>query len=238
MPGRYAANAAAMWTGLGPTRARVLRDTSDLLAVWNPHRGRFRTVLRRPVRELPLSARELLAAGRPGTIEDPFGRLGAVDAEGARTARLLVMARPAAPVRPAPPKADLQIVPATGRREREDAESVIVHGFPYIDLWPFTAGRLLPRDAPPPGLRVWLARRQRVPAAACCVYDDGATAGVYWLTTLPEQRGRGIAAALLARALAEHQDRTVILTTAPTGAPRYAELGFVEVSEARWHTRR
>ncbi|TDQ45646.1 GNAT family N-acetyltransferase [Actinorugispora endophytica] len=237
MPGSYADNAAALWTGLGPDHTEVLHDAPEAVVLRIPRRGLVRTVLRDPLEELPGTVRGILDAGGPRVVEDPFGALGDAWTTGAETADLTVMARPPAPVRPAPPKADLEIVRVADRRALEEAESTIVYGFPYRDLWPYTPGLLLPPEAlDAPGLRVWLARRQRVPAAACCTYDDGATVGVYWVATLPEQRGRGIARAVLAAALADHQDREVVLTATPAGVPLYADLGFGEVSGARWHS--
>ncbi len=235
MPESYAANAAAGLIALGPGHVEVRYDSPELVVLRESGLDRTRAVPRRPLRRLPEAAAALLASG-PGTVEDPFGTLPAPRGAGTTTVRLSVMARSPGAVPPAPRKADLEITRVTDQDELAAAENVILHGLARPDLWSSAPGRLLPPHAlTVPGLRVWLARRQRVPAAACCTYDDGATVGVYAVTTLPEQRGRGIAGLLLARALADHGDRRAVLTTTAAGLPACRALGFTEVSEARRH---
>ncbi|MEY9215129.1 GNAT family N-acetyltransferase [Thermobifida halotolerans] len=236
MPESYAANTAALWIALGHTHTEVLHDSPELVVLSQPRLGLVRVVTRRPLRELPAAARAFLDA-KAGLVDDPFGTLHPPGSTGVRTVRRPIMARPPMPVRRAPEKADLEFLRVTGPEELREAENVIVHGFPHLDLWPPVPGRLLPADAlAVPGLRVWLVRRQRVPAAACCTYDDGATVGVHWLVTLPEQRGRGIARLLLSRALADRPDRGAVAAASPEGLAVGADLGFDKVSEARWHT--
>ncbi|WP_068756666.1 GNAT family N-acetyltransferase [Thermobifida cellulosilytica] len=235
MPESYAANAASGRIGLGTVHTEVRHDSPDLVVLREVPLDRFRIVARRPLRRLPAAAAGYLAAAA-GIVEDPFGTLPAPGSAGVATVRMPVMARPPGAVPPPPCKADLEVTRVTDRAGLEAAEQVIAYGFPRLLPWPCAPGRLLPPHAPTvAGLRVWLARRQGVPAAACCTYDDGATVGLHALAVLPEQRGRGIARLLAARALADHADRRAVLATTEAGAPLFRSLGFTEVSQARWH---
>jgi GNAT superfamily N-acetyltransferase len=66
-------------------------------------------------------------------------------------------------------------------------------------------------------------------AAVLAVHDCDGDAGVFWVATLPEARGRGLAAGLLSVAMLEARERGCdISTLQATGAgePVYARLGY------------
>jgi GNAT superfamily N-acetyltransferase len=77
-----------------------------------------------------------------------------------------------------------------------------------------------------------------VPAAALMLHFSHGLAGVYWVGTAPEARGKGFATVLMTRAsnLAfEHGARAVILQATPYGEPVYKKLGYEEVTRYPWY---
>jgi GNAT superfamily N-acetyltransferase len=76
------------------------------------------------------------------------------------------------------------------------------------------------------------------PAAAVMLHFSHELAGVYWVGTAPEARGRGHATVLMSRAsnLAfERGARAVILQATPYGEPVYKKLGYKEVTRYPWY---
>ena len=125
--------------------------------------------------------------------------------------------------------------------EASDAEALaavertVVEGFPVSARQPWTRGGMLPEELlSEPGVRGWLASASGQHAGACLTYDDGTVVGVYWVTTLPQHRSRGVARALLAAALAAHPDKPATLVATLLGEPLYRKLGFVEHGVTRW----
>jgi GNAT superfamily N-acetyltransferase len=146
-----------------------------------------------------------------------------------------IMDRPADPIEVF--EADGTVIGRVGDADDlAEAERVIVDGFPQRMHQPWTRGRSLPpRLLEVPGWTAWLARRDGEPAAAGFTYDDGKAVGVYWLATLPEHRSRGLARAIMTRALAAHPARTATLVATEAGEPLYHSLGFVTVSTSAWY---
>ncbi|MFG1610177.1 GNAT family N-acetyltransferase [Actinoplanes sp. NPDC049265] len=73
----------------------------------------------------------------------------------------------------------------------------------------------------------------RVVATAAVVLSDG-VAGLYWIATAPEYRGRGIGAELTTAAMRIARDHGVDVATlqaSSMGEPVYRRLGFVEAGE-------
>ncbi|MFB7905664.1 GNAT family N-acetyltransferase [Kitasatospora sp. NPDC056076] len=118
-------------------------------------------------------------------------------------------------------------------------ERIVVDGFPLPARQPWTRGEALPeRLLAEPGCRAWLGRVDGAPAGACLTYDDGTATGVYWVATLPDQRGRGVARAVLEAALTHaHPDRPATLVATSVGEPLYRKLGFTGQGPTRWWTR-
>ena len=117
------------------------------------------------------------------------------------------------------------------------ADRVIVTGFPVED---FPVGLLLG-----PSLHhrteVTLARMATDADAAetvgACIRVPSARAdGIYWLTTLPHARSRGIGRALMNDAL-QSATQPVSLTASRPGRPLYESLGFRTISQSNWWTR-
>ncbi|MEU4120173.1 GNAT family N-acetyltransferase [Kitasatospora sp. NPDC028055] len=118
-------------------------------------------------------------------------------------------------------------------------ERTVVDGFPLPARQPWTRGEALPeRLLAEPGCRAWLGRVDGAPAGACLTYDDGTSTGVYWVATLPDQRGRGVARAVLEAALTRaHPDRPATLVATSVGEPLYRKLGFAGQGRTSWWTR-
>ncbi len=61
---------------------------------------------------------------------------------------------------------------------------------------------------------------------------------MYWVVTLPDQRGRGVARVVLQTALAHaHPDRPATLVATTLGEPLYRKLGFTEQARTCWWSR-
>ncbi|MGV9270678.1 GNAT family N-acetyltransferase [Kitasatospora sp. NPDC003701] len=159
---------------------------------------------------MPVMARE------PGSLEAPL--LGALPSSGALRG------------------GDLTVDEALDADAFAEVEHAVVDGFPITDHQPWTRGGMLPdRLRNEPGLRAWRARIGGELAGACLTYDDGRVTGVYWVATLPEQRSRGVARAVLETALAAaHPDRPATLLATELGEPLYRKLGFAVVGRSHW----
>ncbi|MFF1902443.1 GNAT family N-acetyltransferase [Kitasatospora sp. NPDC058218] len=161
-------------------------------------------------RAMPVMARE------PGPLEVPL--LGALPSSGALGG------------------GDLTVDEALDAEAFAEVEHAVVDGFPITDRQPWTRGGMLPeRLRHEPGLRAWRARIGGDLAGACLTYDDGRATGVYWVATLPEQRSRGVARAVLETALAAaHLDRPATLVATMLGEPLYRKLGFAVEGRSHW----
>jgi GNAT superfamily N-acetyltransferase len=96
---------------------------------------------------------------------------------------------------------------------------------------------------PPPGTFRWYrARLDGDVAAVLGTLDHEGDCGIYWVATLPEARGRGLAGRLLHGALAEARERGCDISTLEAtmlGRPVYARLGYREVGTLQmWERRR
>ncbi|MGW5385286.1 GNAT family N-acetyltransferase [Nocardia sp. NPDC003963] len=85
-----------------------------------------------------------------------------------------------------------------------------------------------------PAWRIWLARIDREPVGAACIYYDGKVLGAYWVATLREQRFKGIARGLMSTALAAYPDSPATLLATAAGRPLYESMHFGTVREVTW----
>lgn len=79
------------------------------------------------------------------------------------------------------------------------------------------------------GLHAYVARLDGVASCALVTAEHDGSAGVYFVATLPEARGRRLASRLLGRALLDARERgcaTATLQATRMGAPLYERLGF------------
>ncbi|MFI9361628.1 GNAT family N-acetyltransferase [Kitasatospora sp. NPDC053057] len=183
------------------------------------------------------------------TLEDPYDGLDLTRFGAVRMPIMPVMAREPGPVEgvtaglpavsPAHGGGTLTVDEALDGDAFALVERTIVDGFPLPARQPWTRGGALPEELlRQPGCRAWTARVDGAPAGACVTYDDGAATGVYWVTTLPDQRGRGVARAVLRTALAHaHPDRPATLVATSAGEPIYRKLGFTRQAPTCWWSR-
>jgi len=79
----------------------------------------------------------------------------------------------------------------------------------------------------------FLARLDGAPVGTALVFLTGGTAGIYWVSSLPDVRGRGIGTALTLAALSHARKRgatLAVLQASGVGLKIYRRLGFREVS--------
>ncbi|WP_410674868.1 GNAT family N-acetyltransferase [Amycolatopsis sp. cmx-4-68] len=58
--------------------------------------------------------------------------------------------------------------------------------------------------------------------------------GVYWVTTRPEHRSKGVGLALMHAVLRHFDDLPVTLTASRAGKALYDKLGFTTLGDAHW----
>jgi GNAT superfamily N-acetyltransferase len=83
-----------------------------------------------------------------------------------------------------------------------------------------------------PGGHLYLAHLDGKPATTAMVIDADGDAGVFVIATVPEARGRGLAAKLTARAVCDARERgceTSTLQATKAGFPIYLRMGYEEI---------
>lgn len=228
-------NAAALWTALADVRGHELARRPGFIAMVGNERSGARIVLLSPdadpaeVTEAAESARR--RSGGAVVVEDPFG---AVDMAGlGLTPRQLpVMARAGGTVT-AP--STVTVTPIRRADQLTLVERIVVGGFPVESFQPYRPGEAFPAGLLDyQGVAMFLASRDGTPAGACLTVVDGTVGGVYWVTTLPEHRSRGVGRALMHEVLGHLSVMPVTLTAARPGRPLYESLGFQILADATW----
>ncbi|WP_327677103.1 GNAT family N-acetyltransferase [Kitasatospora sp. NBC_00458] len=257
-------NAAAFW--LAQARAHdwrhLVRPGFTAVRCARTPDDAHRVVVTRPYREpgsLEAELTDLFTAWDTVrlTVEDPYGGLDLSRHDCGQGRPMAVMVREPGPLPPAP-GADGSAGGGSGGGSGGDggagvltvdevldadafaeAERAVVDGFPIPPRQPWTRGAHLPeRLLREPGCRAWLGRVDGATAGACLTHDDGRAVGVYWVATLPAQRSRGVARAVLRTALAAADPaRPATLVATALGEPLYRKLGFTERGRTRWWTR-
>jgi len=220
-------NAIAMWSTLARARGDHVLDHSAFTAIDG---RRFRIMLRTAtpdddaVKELTELAKARRADGRTVVVEDPFQVLDLTEL-GMTAGQLPVMAREPGPV---PAAEGVERVETAA--ELENAEDLIVHGFPLEEYQPYRAGSVFPAGL----LRGDTAFFRKDTQGACLTMAHGGVGGVYWVTTLPEHRSKGVGRALMHAVLRHFDDLPVTLTASRSGRPLYEKLGFTTLGDADW----
>ncbi|MFE6055137.1 GNAT family N-acetyltransferase [Kitasatospora sp. NPDC056446] len=249
-------NATAFWLAQARVHGWESRTRPGLTAVRCARTpdDAHRIVVTRPYAEPAVLEQELAAlldewSTIRFTLEDPYGGLDLTRFGATRLPIMPVMVRDPGPVEGA--TTDLPAVSETHDGETltvdeaSDGDSfalverTIVEGFPLPARRPWVRGEALPEPLlREPGWRAWLGRVGGTVAGTCLTYDDGQATGVYWVATLPDWRGRGIAKAVLQTALVHaHPDRPATLVATSVGEPLYRKLGFTEQARTCWWIR-
>ncbi|MFF7993647.1 GNAT family N-acetyltransferase [Kitasatospora xanthocidica] len=249
-------NAAAFWLAQARAQGWRTRTLPGLTAIRcartpdDPHRF----LVTRPYVEPGLVERELASllaewSTISFTLEDPYGGLDLTGFGADQTSVMPVMVRDPGPVEgvtdvlPAVFEAhgggSLTVDEAVDGDDFAQVERAIVEGFPLPARRPWVRGEALPeRLLDEPGWRAWLGRVDGAVAGTCLTYDDGRATGVYWVATLPDWRGRGVAKVVLQTALVHaHPDRPATLVATSLGEPLYRKLGFTEQARTCWWSR-
>ena len=89
-----------------------------------------------------------------------------------------------------------------------------------------------------PYLRIQLVYEHERPVAGAMLLFSHGIAGIYWVGTLPDARGRGHASALMRSISNRAFDggaRCVVLQATPFGEPVYRKLGYREFTRYPWY---
>ncbi|MFF2350398.1 GNAT family N-acetyltransferase [Kitasatospora sp. NPDC058115] len=232
-PTLQARNSAAFWTATGVSRGHDVIRRRGFLAVHGDARAGGRILIQEPdldpgeVAEVGELVRR--AAG-PVVVEDPFGStdLGHL---GLRTWQMPIMLRPPGPV-------EAPALDVTRARRPEDlraAERIVIEGFELDSFEPHRAGELFPPTLiEQPGVDVFIASVDGVPAGAgVSVVADG-LASHYWIATSSAFRSRGVGRAVMLGALAHIADLPATLTASKLGRPLYESLGYTVAAPSTW----
>jgi GNAT superfamily N-acetyltransferase len=228
-------NAAALWTALAEVRGHELARRPGFIAMTGDERSGARIVLLSPEAD-PAEVTEAAGAARRRSggavlVEDPFGTVDAAGL-GLTPRQLPVMTRAGGAV-----AASSTVTVTRARRADQLAvvERIVVAGFPVESFQPYHPGEAFPAGLLDyPGVTLFLASRGGTPAGACLTIVDGTVGGVYWVTTLPEHRSRGVGRALMHEVLCHLNGMPVTLTAARPGKPLYDSLGFQTLADATW----
>ncbi|WP_432991415.1 GNAT family N-acetyltransferase [Dactylosporangium sp. CA-233914] len=226
-----ARNTAVFWARVAQARGYAVARGDGWAAVTGDARMGRRVVT---VGEAdPAAVREL--AVRPGrvAVEDAFGGVD-LGAEGFTSRQLPVMIRyPGAPV--GEPRVPVRRVAAG--EDLRTAERLVVEGFDLVHFQPYEPGVVFP-DALLEDTEVYLAHLDGAPAGACLAVPQDEVVGVYWVTSMPEFRSRGVGRSLMHALLRRFDDRPMVLTASRAGRPLYESLAFATVADANWWTPR
>jgi GNAT superfamily N-acetyltransferase len=238
---RHARNAAAMWEALSKGHGAVLAGTKRVRIVAPSPYHALRAIILDPVTDWPETIEAIVdtvlarSSFARRVVEDVSGAVDLTPYGLELRFRLTVMERPAGPYAANGPRSGVQVTAVGDPESLAAAEQILISVFPPPSTPDDPRGRIQPpRVLGIPGWRVWLARREGVPAGAAYTYRDRTSLGVYQVSTLPEHRGHGVGRALMTEILRAHPDVPVNLSATEPGRSLYSTLGFVVLSEARW----
>ena len=87
---------------------------------------------------------------------------------------------------------------------------------------------------------VVLGYLEEIPVAAAIAILSNGIAGLYWVATLPEARGRGLGEActrLVGNRAFDLGARCVVLQASAQGEPIYRRMGYREITRYRWYAK-
>jgi len=227
-------NGAAFWRALGPARGYELIERSGFLAALDPARNGLRVVITSPQPSAADLAELTELQQRPWpriSIEDPYGVVPPRGPAPLTPTRSPVMIRRAAPL-PAP---TAEVVHVETEDQLAAVDRIVVEGFPLPHFQPYGSAAAVPVGLlTTPGFDAYLIAVDGQWAAAGATITQDDVAGVYFVTTLPEFRGRGLARQLMYAVLDQLDPLPVTLTAAAPAQHLYKSLGFTTIAEATW----
>ncbi|SED03376.1 Ribosomal protein S18 acetylase RimI [Streptomyces sp. TLI_105] len=230
---RQARNSAALWTATGRSRGHEVIRRRGFVAVDGDVRAGLRILIQEPdldPGELAELSELVRRAAGPVNAEDPFGSTD-LSHLGMRSWQMPVMLR-----RPGPVDAPaLDVIRVRRPEDLQAAERIVIEGFELAGFQPYRPGELFPGALiEQPGVDVFLATHEGVPAGAgVSVVDDG-VGSHYWVGTSPAFRSRGVGRAVMLGSLAHLADLPVTLTASKLGRPLYESLGYTVAAPSTW----
>ncbi|MFF8380489.1 GNAT family N-acetyltransferase [Streptomyces sp. NPDC015661] len=232
-PMRQARNSAALWIATGLSRGHEVVRRRGFVAVDGDERAGTRILIQEPdldpdeLAELSELARR--AAG-PVNAEDPFSSTD-LSHLGMRSWQMPVMLRRPGPVgEPA-----LDVIRVRRPEDLQAAERISIEGFELDGFTPYRPGELFPTAfIEQPGVDVFVASIDGVPAGAGVTVVDGGIGSHYWVGTSSAFRSRGVGRAVMLGSLAHLADLPVTLTASKLGRPLYESLGYTVAAPATW----
>ncbi|WP_238010114.1 GNAT family N-acetyltransferase [Dactylosporangium sp. AC04546] len=226
-------NAVTFWTAVGEARGYALVRRPGFLAVAGDERAGLRVLTLVP----DLSGAELseliaLARDQRGgrvVVEDAYGTVD-MSPLGLGARQLPVMIRyPGEPL----PEPALKVERVTSLGELRTAERIVVDGFALEHFQPYQPGVVFP-DAILDRVELFVATIDGEPAGACLAIQDASAVGIYWVTTMPQYRSRGVARTIMHAVLRRYDTLPMTLTASRLGRPLYESLGFQKIVDATW----
>lgn len=221
-------NGAEFWRALGRARGYELIERPGYLAALDPIRNGLRVVITSP--QPPEAELTELLKSRPWprvTIEDPYG----VVSPPLTPSRLPVMVRTTGPL----PKPTVDVVHVQTEEQLAEVDKIVVEGFPIPHFQPYGSAAAIPAGLlSTPGFDAYLIAVEGQWAAAAATITQDDVAGIYFVTTLPEFRGQGLARELMYAVLGQLDPLPVTLTAAEPAQHLYKSLGFTTIAEATW----
>ncbi|MER7947547.1 GNAT family N-acetyltransferase [Streptomyces sp. NPDC096079] len=232
-PLRQARNSAALWIATGRARGHEVVRRRGFVAVDSGERAGMRVLVQEPdldPGELAEMSELVRGAAGPVNVEDPFGAtdLGHL---GMRNWQMPVMLRPPGPVgAPA-----LDVIRVRRPEDLQAAERLVIEGFELDGFQPYSPGELFPAALiEQPGVDVFVALIDGVPAGAGVTVVDEGVGSHYWVATSTAFRSRGVGRAVMLGSLAPVADLPVTLTASKLGRPLYESLGYTVAAPSTW----
>ncbi|MFE5711402.1 GNAT family N-acetyltransferase [Streptomyces sp. NPDC056501] len=232
-PLRQARNSAALWTATGRSRGHEVIRRRGFVAVDGDERAGLRILIQEsdldPDELAELSELVRRAKG-PANAEDPFGSTD-LSHLGMRHWQMPIMLRRPGPV--AEPALDVFRVQRP--EDLQAAERIVIEGFELAGFEPYRPGELFPPALiEQPGVDVFVASCDGVPAGAGVTVVDDGIGSHYWVGTSSAFRSRGVGRAVMLGSLAPLTDLTVTLTASKLGRPLYESLGYTVAAPSTW----
>jgi GNAT superfamily N-acetyltransferase len=130
------------------------------------------------------------------------------------------------------PATALEVREARSAQELQDAERVLVQGYPMPDMADLPPGDFYRTDVVEGPTRVFVGYDDGVPVASSAAHSAAGVTVVENVAVLPSARGKGAGAALTWAATTTWPDQGAVLLASDDGQPVYERLGYLRI--VRW----
>ena len=132
----------------------------------------------------------------------------------------------------APPTTTLDVREATTPQELQDAERVLIEGYPLPDMADLPPGDFYRTDVVAGPTRVFVGYDDGVPVATSAAHSAAGVTVVENVAVLASARGKGAGAALTWAATTSWPGQGAVLIASDDGQPVYERLGYLRI--VRW----